>query len=470
MRTYDYIIIGSGHNGLVAATILAMHDARVAVIDNTGKPGGMAIDWSYAGSTYPRIAYAIGMFPSSLASYLEVDLENNLVWPNPSWIVILDGEVWIKWWLSREKRIAEFKRHGLEKSYREWLELLDAFNKCGNRVLFTASPPPLGELEEQLDKCYRGLGEALSKPWAETIGSLFPPEYWGLFTYPLYFYEPGIITFYFNTNYGLWAYPRNGMDHFIELLEERARKLGVEFYYRTRVSKIVVEDGEAQGVVTASGKTMRAKRGVILSTSIVQLLYLLEPEVQDKYIEKEVLYTLKTYASLDLSATRINFFTREKPSIPSSIESNRPVPIVEYWEDEYWGEAVYVSYAGQWRRGGVHVVTFTGYAPGIPREELATNLGIKSLEGYEEIDRTILLEEYLNPNGHPNHLLFSRDCLLDKRPFPGWGDYTTPIKKLYHGSASSHPGGQITGIPGHNSAIRALLDNNIKPRTPLVRL
>jgi hypothetical protein len=42
--------------------------------------------------------------------------------------------------------------------------------------------------------------------------------------------------------------------------------------------------------------------------------------------------------------------------------------------------------------------------------------------------------------------------VLDRRPFPECSQYRTPVKGLYLCGASTHPGGNITGAPGHNAA------------------
>ena len=40
----------------------------------------------------------------------------------------------------------------------------------------------------------------------------------------------------------------------------------------------------------------------------------------------------------------------------------------------------------------------------------------------------------------------------------GYGDYRTPLKSLYLCGSGAHPGGGVTGIPGHNAAREILRD------------
>ena len=50
------------------------------------------------------------------------------------------------------------------------------------------------------------------------------------------------------------------------------------------------------------------------------------------------------------------------------------------------------------------------------------------------------------------HGALSLDQLFSARPVLGYGDYRTPINGLYQCGAGTHPGGGVTGIPGHNAA------------------
>ncbi|NJR72245.1 MAG: NAD(P)/FAD-dependent oxidoreductase, partial [Gammaproteobacteria bacterium] len=56
------------------------------------------------------------------------------------------------------------------------------------------------------------------------------------------------------------------------------------------------------------------------------------------------------------------------------------------------------------------------------------------------------------------HGALSLDQLFSARPVLGHGDYRTPIKGLYQCGAGTHPGGGVTGIPGHNAAREILRD------------
>ena len=59
------------------------------------------------------------------------------------------------------------------------------------------------------------------------------------------------------------------------------------------------------------------------------------------------------------------------------------------------------------------------------------------------------------PNMRDGDLLvgaFTQDQIGSHRPFPGAGAYRTHIPNLYLCGSSSHPGGNVTGLPGYNAA------------------
>ena len=60
--------------------------------------------------------------------------------------------------------------------------------------------------------------------------------------------------------------------------------------------------------------------------------------------------------------------------------------------------------------------------------------------------------------GDISHGAMSLDQLFSARPMLGYGNYRGPLRGLYMCSAGTHPGGGVTGAPGHNAAHEVLAD------------
>ncbi len=63
-------------------------------------------------------------------------------------------------------------------------------------------------------------------------------------------------------------------------------------------------------------------------------------------------------------------------------------------------------------------------------------------------------------DGNIRHLDIVPSQFLALHPLAGWAHYRTPIDKLYLCGAGTHPGGEVTGAPGHNAAAAILRDLN----------
>ena len=61
-------------------------------------------------------------------------------------------------------------------------------------------------------------------------------------------------------------------------------------------------------------------------------------------------------------------------------------------------------------------------------------------------------------DGNIRHLDMVPSQLFAQRPLPSWANYRTPIGNLYLCGAGTHPGGEVTGAPGHNAAHMILKD------------
>jgi phytoene dehydrogenase-like protein len=67
--------------------------------------------------------------------------------------------------------------------------------------------------------------------------------------------------------------------------------------------------------------------------------------------------------------------------------------------------------------------------------------------------------------GNIFHGELSVDQLFHMRPAPGYADFRTPIKGLYHGSSATHAGGGVNGIPGWKAYRAAVKDRALKKRS-----
>ncbi|HCP18583.1 MAG TPA: NAD(P)/FAD-dependent oxidoreductase, partial [Alphaproteobacteria bacterium] len=132
---------------------------------------------------------------------------------------------------------------------------------------------------------------------------------------------------------------------------------------------------------------------------------------------------------------------------------------------------------------GKHVVNFFGgHAPYTlkngewkdEKEQFKKNI-FKQIEAYapgfseDVIEAQLLVAPDIEANvglpmGHIFQGELSPDQLFFQRPISGYADYRTPIKGLYVCGSSMHPGGGVSGIPGHNAAREILRDQRKKMR------
>ena len=82
------------------------------------------------------------------------------------------------------------------------------------------------------------------------------------------------------------------------------------------------------------------------------------------------------------------------------------------------------------------------FAPGLSRSALHKQILLAS--DYEEI--------FGLPGGNPHHADLTLNQVFFRRPARRYADYRSPVAGLFLSSASTHPGGAVTGVPGHNAA------------------
>jgi len=463
---YDVVVVGAGHNGLVAAYVLGLHGLRVAVVEQRYLPGGLAsgeprhLVWR---SSY---AYTLGLMPHELMDWL--GLWGEVARTEPSWVELgPGGEVVFRWWSSWPRLRTELSER-VSADAPSLVEDVQAFWSCMKRLglYYTVSPPSQGEAAEALARSCPGLEHFAEERSSEVLRSYGVPRWaWGLFVYSVMLDANAFTLAYFNQNRGVWLAPRRGFQGPTSRLYRLASR-HASILLGARVSQVLVSrGGRVEGVRLSSGRVLEA-RAVLYAGNVACLPALLGP-ARD-LLGSEALRELEAIASRRTRIIRVDAYTAEKPEPPRE-PGWRGTPIYSVSAPAASGEVTYPGLLDPPLPGGLHVAQFSGTAastraaveaiPGIDPD------GVADVEarGAESQERCCC-----NPGGDPNHVPLRDPYLYDSRPLPGWADYTTPVRGLYHGSASSYPGGQVTGVPGVNAAARILLDMGVEPRLPFL--
>jgi phytoene dehydrogenase-like protein len=290
------------------------------------------------------------------------------------------------------------------------------------------------------------------------------------------------------------SFVKGGMGALTQALAKAAIEAGAEIRTGTEVQKVLIKDGQAAGVVIANGDELQA--GAVVSNADPRrtFLNLIDPiELEPGFLNK-----VRNYRAAGVSA-KVNLALSALPQF--SLYANGDVPTklsgrihigsdVDYLERAFdaakYGDlspqpymdimipsisddslaprgahvmSVYVQYApyklakGDWQTrraelGDTVVNTLSSYAPNL-RELIVARQVLTPLD---------LEQTYLLSGGHIHHGEQSLDQFFMFRPFIGWAQYRTPIKRLYLCGAGTHPGGGITGAPGVNASREIIKD------------
>lgn len=292
-----------------------------------------------------------------------------------------------------------------------------------------------------------------------------------------------------NGKKGVWGHAVGGMGAITQAMARAAEEAGAEIRVNTPVDKIIVENGKVVGVYLACGEQIQAKK--IASNVGPKLLF--GQLVEQSHVPAEFASRVKHLKS-GSGTFRMNVALSELPQfscLPSDgMGDHHSSGIVIGPSIKYLDQAYVDARNTGWSRepiiellipstlddslapDGHHVASLfcQQFAPHLPdgldwddhREEVA-DLVIETVSKYApNFKKAVLARQIHSPkdlekkfglvDGDIFHSQLVPSQLFSARPVLGFADHRMPIKGLYLCGSGAHPGGGVTGVPGHNAA------------------
>jgi phytoene dehydrogenase-like protein len=506
---HDVIIIGAGHNGLVAAGYLARAGVDVLVLERRDLVGGACItEELWPGISAPTCSYICHMLQRTVIDDLDLRAHGMHIYPQDPHLFcpFPDGQSAVVWDADEPttQALAQLSQHDAH-NFAAFQHLRRRLARLLHRH-FLEPPPTLAQLFREVDgtddaplleRLLVGnvmdlLDEFFESPYVKALfvrawdagdptapGSLLSTTYlWtDLFTAP--------------EDYGV---VRGGMGGITQALARSATSAGAKIKTSAEVDHVLVEEGRARGVVLIDGEEISARRVISNADPKRTFLRLLQPGHLDSDFRGRVerLRTDAAYLKFHAALDRLPDFSRYLGAEydPRWLAYTQICPSVDYFRQS-WADArsgrpsrtplmsvqIPTVYDPSLAPDGTHVMSiWVQYAPVRPIDASWDDLRhaagehlIDTLATYAPDIRQCIREwMLLTPpdieqrvgltDGNIRHIDMVLGQMLADRPLAGWSDYRTPIRDLYLCGAGTHPGGEVTGAPGHNAAHAVLHD------------
>jgi phytoene dehydrogenase-like protein len=505
---HDVVVIGSGHNGLIAAAYMAKAGLDVCVVEKNDIIGGgtVTVDGPVKGWRHDLASMAhqfLQFNPLLMGDELGLVSKYGLEYVNydgPQMAILFEDGRSLVVYKDIDATCAQIEQFSKKDAdvYHKWYEISSKHFEM-LKAGATSPSPAFGEFVSFLDDTVEG---------QETLRTLFDDavsivnrtfESSQVKTYlARYTSEAMVIPFekgtgtYLNMmipsthNYGM-AVPKGGSGELPRALAEALAAFGGTIRTSCPVVRVKISGGKATGVVLASGEEITAKRAVINACSVQQLFNVFmdpgEPALPAGF--QDVVAALEPSV---LGAFKYHFALKEPPRWKAA-QSNPDVDkcvLVDYdapWDQhmhqylEYMlGNPVTDMFAfstftladpGTRCPDGAAVSEIYHFAPtklkgGVQRwkeigqESADAMLAFAQKHALNLDDNNILgkffmtpldIQEYDNAMrwGDIMHIGSQTSQFYGNRPVPGWSKYKTPVENLYMVGASTPPGGGVGG-------------------------
>lgn len=509
-QPYDIIIIGGGHNGLVAATLLAKRNKKVLVLEKRNIPGGTAAGEEFhPGYFTTGFLHDTSRLSRKVISELELEKFGLKFRPQKPTVGLLSkkGDC-LQLADDVEKTasaIAKYSKRDAD-GYRDYVAFISSVRPFIKNLL-EDFPPDLSAFGAQqiwplLKKAFalRRLGKktmlellkVAPMSVADFLNEKFEtdfikagiaaPALYGSFTGPWSSYTTLNLLMHECTSS---IQVDGGPQALITALGKAAQHHGAEIKTNVAVDKIILDaSGKVSGIKTSDGEILNAPKVISTCTPAITFYELLKPNQITYTIEQSVKHyrARGTTAKVNLALNReVSFngvkgleFYRTGNSFDEMERAFDPAKYGRFSEEPMLDIHVpTVSNSRLAPSGHAVVSVLVHYAPyhlkdgwNESAEKKLLDTVIHTLEHYSpQISSAIVSAEVLTPaalearysltNGHIYHGEHAVDQLIT-RPFPCCARYTTPVEGLYLCGSGAYPGGGITGLPGYLGALSIL--------------
>jgi phytoene dehydrogenase-like protein len=513
---FDAIVIGAGHNGLTAATVLARNGLSVLCVEKNNWAGGMAATKElFKGFKHNVGAWGMLVFRDEMLKRLELEKYGlKLHRPRSSYCTFGEpGDVpFVGYTDTNEITNHLMKDHGMDalEGLAGLYNFLQKFKAVFDQDFFTEARPldrliadaPDDETRSIVLKVFQGraidiIRQFFPDPTKHRIiqASLSASAVDGTYKSP---FTPGsgfsLAYHYCMGDSYDFRTPKGGIGAFSQALVSAFEDHGGQIRYGSPVTHLLIDKGKATGVQLKNGEKISARVVVSNLDAYATFIGLVgEDQLPSDFVHavKEIEYQ-NGYIQVHMTLKEMPEFTGH---VAFANENNirwimAYIPSPEYLArccEQYRQGKVPdepVAYCGfpsvldpSLAPQGYYTCTlFSQYfpfaAPPGKLKELSRVMADRAIDRIAKfapnfkaaiMDKVVFTQQYFESTygatrGDYASGLIHPGQMWNNRPVPGWGKYTTPIKGLYMCGSACHPGPGITCVPGWNGAQRVLQD------------
>ncbi|MFZ9982113.1 MAG: phytoene desaturase family protein [Cyclobacteriaceae bacterium] len=511
----DVLIVGAGHNGLVAALLLARKGLKVNVLEEQPVVGG-AVRTEYPFKKVPGLgtstgAYLLGVMPPELIKKLQIELP--LFRRDPHYFLPTTGHKYLLFGSDRESMKQQFVSFFSEADWHANEALTEEISQIRDDVAPTWMQEPLS-IEETADRFVRSaLQENFIKLCRGSVGAYI--DRFGFksdLVKAMYAVTDG-----FSGLFGTWDTPGTGMNFLVHnmcrlpgsdgtwmivgggmgtvtrTIAEAAQAAGARIYTSKKVSSIEIESGIAKGVVLENGEKFSATTVVVNADP-----FKMRDMIGRNHLPKEYNDRIDTYRKPG-STMKVNLALKGLPKFTCLPEDRGQFgPTIHLLPDERevmqhirdgfnavskgqldpfptieWYIHTTVDPSLRDAHGHHNSALFVQWVPSEIKGSSWENEEEKYVRhllsicdrfapGTSDLVADVFalhpgkIEKHFGITGGHIHHVDNSFGFSDRLP------YASPIQGVYSSSAGTHPAGSVIGCAGHNAAERVLKDMGVR--------